>query len=259
MSVLDVRAVSCCSAENDNAENLVHCGFKFGIDPRFVNNGIIAQVDALGRILINASYEILINFLGHERNHGGGSLAYSNERGVKHHVCVYLVLRKSLYPITLSAAADIPVRHLVDKCIESLCRFGNTVVVKVIIDCFNGGIKARKEPLVHYIKLVVIYRVLCGVEVIYIRIENIESIGIPKSTHELALTLLNGFSVEAVRKPRSGVGVEIPADSVRAVLLECVERVNGVALRFRHFLSVFILNMAENDNILKAGLIEQKR
>ena len=71
---------------------------------------------------------------------------------------------------------------------------------------------------------------LRGVELVYICIEHEESVDVPECAHELALTLDNSLAVKAVGQPGSGVGVEIPANRIRAVGVERVERVNGVAL-----------------------------
>ena len=71
---------------------------------------------------------------------------------------------------------------------------------------------------------------LGGIELVNFGVENIESIGVPESAHEFALTLNNSLAVEAVGQPRSGVCVEIPADSVCTVGCKSVKRVNGVAL-----------------------------
>ena len=68
------------------------------------------------------------------------------------------------------------------------------------------------------------------VKFINISIKHIESIGVPKCAHKLALTFNYGFAVESVRKPRSRVGVEIPSDCVGAVAFKCIKRVNCVAL-----------------------------
>ena len=99
---------------------------------------------------------------------------------------------------------------------------------------------------------------LCGVELVDVCVENIESVGIPESAHKLALTLFNCLCVEAVGKPGGGVCVEIPADCVCAVLFEGVEGVYCVALGFRHLLTVFVLNKTENDDVLIGGLIKEK-
>ena len=100
---------------------------------------------------------------------------------------------------------------------------------------------------------------LGGIEFVNVGIEDKEGIGVPQRAHEFALTLLHGLAVEAVREPGGGVGVEIPADGVGAVGLQRLKRIDGVALGFGHFLPVFVLHMAEDDDIFKRRLVEQQR
>ena len=69
-----------------------------------------------------------------------------------------------------------------------------------------------------------------GVELVNVRVKNIESVGIPKCAHEFTLTFNYRFPVKAVRQPRGGVGIEVPAYCVGTVLFEGVKRVDGVAL-----------------------------
>ena len=65
--------------------------------------------------------------------------------------------------------------------------------------------------------------------------------------------------MEAVRKPRSGVRVEIPADSVRTVGFKSLKRINGVALGLAHLLSVFVLNVTEDDDVFERSFVENQR
>ena len=75
---------------------------------------------------------------------------------------------------------------------------------------------------------------------------------------KLSLSLDNGFSVETVRQPRCTVDIEIPADRVCAVSLQCIERINRIALGLTHLLSVLILDMPQNDNILVRRLVKEQ-
>ena len=65
--------------------------------------------------------------------------------------------------------------------------------------------------------------------------------------------------METVRQPRCGVGIEIPADRVCAKLVQCVERIDGIAFGLAHLLSVFILHMSHDDDVLVRRLIEDQR
>ena len=64
--------------------------------------------------------------------------------------------------------------------------------------------------------------------------------------------------MEPVRKPRRAVDIEIPADGIGAKLFESLERINRVALGLRHLLSVLILYMAQNDEVLIRRLVKDQ-
>ena len=65
--------------------------------------------------------------------------------------------------------------------------------------------------------------------------------------------------MEAVRQPWCGVRVEEPADGVGAVLLECIHRVDRIALRLTHLLSVLVLNVTQYEDVLIRCLIKENR
>ena len=65
--------------------------------------------------------------------------------------------------------------------------------------------------------------------------------------------------MEAVRQPRCAVDVEVPADRVGTICLQGVERIDSVSFGLTHLLSVLILNVAENDNVLVRRLIKEQR
>ena len=98
---------------------------------------------------------------------------------------------------------------------------------------------------------------LCWIKLINIRIEDIERIGIPKCTHVLALGLGNGIAAEAAGQPRTGGGIEIPANGVGALLIEYISRGYDVADMLAHFLAVLVAYKAEDNAVLECGLIEQ--
>ena len=68
----------------------------------------------------------------------------------------------------------------------------------------------------------------------------------------------NGVSREFVGEPGCGVGVEIPSDGICAVFLECIERINRVALGLTHLLTVLVKYKTEYDYVLVRCLVEKK-
>ena len=216
-------------------------------------------MDRFRRRLIDAADEVAIDGLRHEGDHRRSGLGRRDECRVERHIGVDLVLLHALCPETAAAAADIPVRELIDELLESLGSFRHAVVREVVVDVLDHRVEAREAPLVHDRQLIVIERVLRRIEVVDVGVEHEERVRVPERAHELALAFLNGIVMEAVRQPRCAVLVEIPADGIGAMLLQCFHRVDGIALRLRHLAAFLVLDVAEDDDIAVRCLVEEQR
>ncbi len=143
--------------------------------------------------------------------------------------------------------------------VESKCReLGVNIVVQIFVNGLYKCIQLAEEPFVHNRKLVIVKCIFGSIEVINICIKYKECIGIPQSTHEFTLTFLNSLAMETVRQPWCTVDVEVPADGICTVCLKCIKRINCISLGLAHLLSVLILYMYKNDNVLIWSLIKQK-
>ena len=98
-------------------------------------------MNALGSVLIDRADKVLINVLCHKRNHRSRSLGDSNKCGIKSEISIDLILLKTLFPVTLTAAANIPVTHIVDKFLKSLARLGNSVICHIVVNALYHRIK----------------------------------------------------------------------------------------------------------------------
>ena len=219
----------------------------------------IAKMHGLRRRLVDAAHEVLVDGLRHERDHRRSGLDRRHERRVERHVGIDLVLFHALRPETAAAAAHVPVGELIDKLLQRLGGLGHMVAREIFIHVLDHRIEAREAPFIHDGQLVVVQRIFRRVEVVDVCIEHEERIGVPERAHELALTFLHRVVVEAVRQPGRTVLIEIPADGIGAVLAQGIHRVDGVALRLRHLLAVFILHVTHDDDILVRRLVEQQR
>ena len=92
LTVFKACAVSCRTSQNNYLQNFLHVSFKLFVYHVLIANRIIAKVDTLRSVLVNASNKILIYFLSDERYHRSCTLAERNDSSVKSHVSVYLVL-----------------------------------------------------------------------------------------------------------------------------------------------------------------------
>ena len=64
--------------------------------------------------------------------------------------------------------------------------------------------------------------------------------------------------MEALRQPRCGAGVKVPADGISAVSLKRLKRIDGVALGLAHLLSLLVLHMPEHDDIFKRSSVKEQ-
>ena len=237
---------------------MFHVIFKFFVNLIFMNFWEVTKVNTFRSILINATNQVLINLFCHERDHRSCCLRYCNKSCVQSHVSIDLILLHSLCPETLTASSYIPVTQIIYEVLKHTCCLWDSVIAKIIIYIFYHCVHLGEDPLIHNRKFIIFQSIFCCIKIINVRIKHEECISIPKCSHELTLSFLNGFSVETIRKPRSTVDVEIPADRICTVFLQCIKRINGISFRLTHLLSIFILNMSKNDNILIWSLVEQQ-
>ena len=215
-------------------------------------------MDTLRSIFIHASYQVLIDVFCHERDHRSCCLGDGYQCMVQSHVSIDLILLHSLCPETLTASSYIPVTQIIYEVLKHTCCLWDSVIAKIIIYIFYHCVHLGEDPLIHNRKFIIFQSIFCCIKIINVRIKHEECISIPKCSHELTLSFLNSLSVETVRQPRSTVDVEIPADRICSVFLKCIKRIDRISFRLTHLLSIFILNMSKNDNILIWSLVEQQ-
>ena len=208
---------------------------------------------------IHAAYQVTVDGLGDERNHRCRYLRERYQCGVERHVSIDLILLHALRPEALSRTTNIPVRHVVDEILHRVRSLRDTEVREVIIDFADHGVQLTEQPAVHDTEGRVVEAVLRRVEVVNVGVQNEECIGVPERRQELTLSLDDGLIMEAVRQPWCGVRIEEPADGVGAMLLERIHRVDCIALRLTHLLSVLVLDMAQYEDVLVRCLIKEDR
>ena len=117
----------------------------------------------------------------------------------------------------------------------------------------HEGVQAGKYPPVHGGQVFAHQLMPGGVEVIYVRIKNVEGVGVPEGSHILALAFGYGLCGEAVGEPGHGAGVEIPAHSVCALIVQEHPWVYHVAYVLAHLSAFLILNVTQHDAVEEGG------
>ena len=100
-----------------------------------------------GRVI--GAHQIPVDFLCHKGNHGSRRLAHRHQRRMQGHISVNLILLHALCPEALTAAAHIPVAHLLHKVLQYLGGLGDTVLVQIIVHLAHNSIQPGEKPLVH--------------------------------------------------------------------------------------------------------------
>ena len=133
LTVLDGSRISCGTAHYYDIKSLFHIIFQLLVDHGLICHGEITQMDTFRCVLINAAYHVLIDFFCHERDHGCCTLADLNKCRIQCHVGIDLILFHTLCPETVSAAAHIPVTHLIHKVIQYSGSLRDPVMIQMII------------------------------------------------------------------------------------------------------------------------------
>ena len=99
---------------------------------------------------------------------------------------------------------------------------------------------------------------ILGIEVIDIGVQHEERIGVLQGGHELALAFVDGLVAEAAGQPGSAGRVEIPADRVRALLVQHRPRIHHIAQMLGHLAALRILHVTHHDTVFKGRAVKQQ-
>ena len=213
----------------NRGKNFIHILLQLLVDLRGLYHRIITEMDTFRCGSIIASYQILINILCHEGNHGSCCLTDGYQCSIQSHISIDLILRHAFCPETFSASSYIPVTHIIYKFFQQSCSFRNTVGTQIFINAFNNQIQFGQKPLVHNGQLLIIQSVFCCIKFINIGIQYEESIGIPECTHEFSLSFRYCRIMETFGQPGCGACIEVPADSICTMFLQCFHGINSIA------------------------------
>ena len=97
-------------------------------------------MDALRSGLVDASDQILVDILSHERDHRSRCLGYRYQCSVQCHIGIDLILLHALCPETLTASSYIPVTHVIYEILKCSCSLRDAVVCQVVIHVFHHGV-----------------------------------------------------------------------------------------------------------------------
>ena len=213
---------------------------------------------ALGSGFIHAANQILINVLRHEGHEGRDDLGQGDQHVVQSGESGFLGVVHTLAPETLAAAAHVPVAQVIHKLGDGAGGFGDQEVGQVFIHGLDQLVQTAEDPLVHQGQLGILNGVILGIEVVDVGIQNKECVGVLQGGHELALAFVHSFIAETAGQPGSACGIEVPANGVRALLVEHRPRIDHVADVLGHLAAFGVLHMTHHDAVFKGSAFKQQ-
>ena len=256
---LDVRGIAAGAAQLNDVHNLFHRSFELGIDSALVAAREVAQMHGILRAGEIADDQILIHRFRHERNVRRAELRKRDQHSVQRVIRRLLVARPFASPEALLAQADVPVRQLVHEILNRAGGFGDLQLRQTFVDEFHQRIQLRKRPFVHQRVVAFLGAINLRLVIIDRRVHGEERVGIPERAHEFALHFADEIAGEARRQPRGARRIEVPANRVRALLVQHVPRIDDVAEMLAHLRAFRVLNMAHDEAVLERRAVEDQR
>ena len=213
-----------------------------------------------------ARSEVAEDGVGDERGHRGDELVECEQAGVERHVCPGLVVVVLGLPEASAAAPDVPVGEEVHKLLDAASRAGGVERVEVVRDLRDEAVQLGDDPAVELVRrwsgerrlahlaVLPVFGVGVGVEAVDVGVGDVEAVGVPEGEEELAERLLDEVRREAACVACGRGGEEVPAQSVRAVLVHHGPGVDDIALRLGHLLALAVQDEAEDEAALVGGL-----
>ncbi len=196
-----------------------------------------------------AAVEVVVDLVGRERDQRGQQLRHRHQAGVQRPEGGRIAV-----PEAPARAAHVPVGQLVHERRQRAACARRVVVVQPLGRDFGGRRQARQRPAVQ-----VGQSLGRGVDVVDVRVQDVEAVGVPEREHELAHRLADRLQREAVAVPRLLRGEVVPAERIGAVGVEHLPGRDHVALGLAHLLALGIEDQAEAEARLVGASAEQQR
>ena len=258
LAVFQVGLIPGGPAQGHHPQHFVHVLLQLFVDPALAAQGELAQVHALRRAAVHRTHQVLVDVLAHKGGQRGQHFGGGHQSGIQSHIGGGLIIRLSLDPEALPAAAHIPVAQLVHKVLQNPGSLRHLILGQIPVQVLHRRVQPGQQPAVHYRQRAVVQTAGGRVKAIDVGVQHKESVGVPQSGEELLLALHHGLLREALGQPGGAGGVEVPAQGVGAKLVQNRNGIYRVALGFAHLLAVFVQHMAQHQHVLVGGLVKKQ-
>ena len=163
-------------------------------------------------------------------------------------------------PEAAAREPHVPVGELLDELGDLPPGGGAVEVVHALADGRDRRLQPRERPAVEVARSAPGAAVAksVGAEVLGVRVEDPERVGVPEGQQELAHRFADRVDREAVARPGLLRGQVVPAEGVGAVGGDHVPGLDHVALALRHLLALGVEDQAEADAVAVAGGVEEQ-
>ena len=222
-----------------------------------MTGGEVCQMHRHDLVATRHAYQIHVEHVCIEGGDGSHQLGYRLQTGVECLIGRELVSSHAAAPEAFAVQTDIPVgKVVVHEILYQSAGLRGLVVVVAGIYLLHQRVQYRQNPAVNLRTFVHRHVGFSIGKSVHIGIESEEGVGVVQRSEELAAHLLHTVHVKLQVVPRRRVGNHIPAQGVRAILLDGREGVYRIAQALRHLVSVLVEHQSVGDDRLVADTVK---
>ena len=198
--------------------------------------------------------EVAVELISVEGGDGRHEASHRDQTAVERLVGGELVRGHLTSPEAAAREAHVPVAQLLgDEVTDSTSGTRRLVVLQITIDLEDEAIECREDPAVDLGALSVRELLTSRrIEAIEVSIQREELIRIVQRREELTAYLIDTLDVELQVVPRRRVADHVPAQGVRAILLDRLEGIDSIAQTLTHLVAILIEHEPVGDDSLVA-------
>ncbi len=230
------------------------------IDHACINLGKITQMNRFDSFPAGHSIQIHSDPVGKKRDDGSKKLRECFETFTERLVSCKFVSAHFTFPEALSRTSDIPVRKVVHrKIVEQPYGPGKIVLLHPQFDPCDERVKTGTDPAVEFGTLRHRNRRFGKTEPVHVRVHHKEIIAVDKRAEKFTLFLLYLVGIERLRLPWRARDHQVPAKRIGAIFFHHFERIDHIALGFRHLLAIAVEDMTVDKKIPVSWFVENQR
>src|SRR5258708_11349137 len=180
LTYFDLRLFAGSTTKTNRAHHKMRLVGQLFVEQFLIHLWPIAQVNAERCMLVDAAHQVLIQLFRRERHEGSEQLDECGQALVQREVCRHLLVVQGSFPEAFAAAAQVPVREVLQELLRDCCWLRRVVLVQAVRDLTDGLLQFRENPAVKFAALRYRQLVVLRVKGIDIGIRHEEPIHVPE-------------------------------------------------------------------------------